>query len=355
MYKIEIDQAAVEIALKHQITGDMGFGKYMSPIMIECDFINGQWQQMKLVKYGPIALDPCAKVFHYGQEIFEGMKAYKNEEGEIYLFRPELNARRFNRSAARMSMPQISEEMFIEAARCITWCSRNLVPKRFGESLYLRPFMIATEVALGIKPANQFKFVVVASPVANYFKGSSVKVLIERQSCRAAPGGTGFAKTGGNYAAGLLASTKTLHLGCDQTMWLDAEHRKYIEEMSGMNFFAVINGELHTPTLTDTILEGITRQSIIELAKTHKYKVHERRMDVNELKEQINNGQCSEAFVCGTASVIAPINSLMEEHGETIMLKNPEGDVSQKLKDELLMIQTGRKMGPQGWQVSVHA
>jgi branched-chain amino acid aminotransferase len=222
MYPIQIDQAAVQLALEHKITGDMGFGKHMSPIMIECDYIDGQWQQMSLIKYGPISLDPCAKVFHYGQEIFEGMKAYKNEEGEIFLFRPVLNARRFNKSANRMSMPEMNENMFIEASRCITWNSRNLVPKRFGESLYLRPFMIATEVALGIKPANKFKFLVVASPVANYFKGSSVKVFIERQSCRAAPGGTGFAKTGGNYAAGLLASTKTQNLGCEQTMWLDA-------------------------------------------------------------------------------------------------------------------------------------
>lgn len=353
MKNINIDAQALELAKNAQIQDDVGFGKILSPIMIECDYENGEWGEIKLKPYGPISLDPTTKVLHYGQEIFEGLKAYKNEQGQINLFRPEQNALRFNHSASRMSMPDFPVEDFVNCCSKLTAYSHQIVPKRLGESLYLRPFMIATELNLGIKPSEKFKFMVIASPVGNYFAKPNVKVYIERKDCRAAPGGTGKAKTGGNYAASLQSYTTTLQKECDQTMWLDAIEHKYIEEMSGMNFIAVINGELHTPELTDTILDGITRKSIIELANHMGIKAVERKMDIDEFLKQVESGECSEAFVCGTASVLTPVNSFHEDNGKTYFLSDARGRVSQKIKEELLMIQSGRKKGPEGWSVPV--
>jgi branched-chain amino acid aminotransferase len=354
MKKIIIDHDATQHALEAKINHETGFGKSLSPILIECDYADGKWGDIYLNPYHSIQLDPACKVLHYGQEIFEGLKAYKNDQNEIFLFRPNLNANRFNRSALRMCMPEFPIEDFINAVTTLTYYSRNLIPKRIGESLYLRPFMFATEVALGIKPSDSYKFMLIASPVANYFTKASVKVLIEREASRAAPGGTGSAKTGGNYAASLQSYDKIAKLNCDQTMWLDAVNKQYIEEMSGMNFFAVINDELYTPALTDTILEGITRDSIVQLAAKLELRVHEGKLKIDELLDQIESGQCTEAFVCGTASVITPINSLLDSSDNKIYhLKHPTGKISLKIKDKLLAIQSGREIGPDGWQVRV--
>jgi branched-chain amino acid aminotransferase len=353
MQKLEIHPKAVDLIKNFTINDhQLGFGKYVAPIMIKANFDKGEWQKFELLPYGPIELDPCCKVFHYGQEIFEGMKAFSHPDGSIHLFRPEQNARRFNQSARRMSMPELPEEAFLEACEVICAYSKNIVPKRLGESLYLRPFMIASEVGLGIKPAKQFMFLIVASPSGAYFAADSVKVYIEREDIRAASGGVGFAKTGGNYGASLKSYTKTIEAGCDQTMWLDSSHR-YIEEMSGMNFIAVIDGEIHTPELTDTILDGITRKSILEIAKMEGLKVHERKIHIDELLKQIENNRCTEAFVCGTASVICPIASLLDRDGKTYHLKNPAGKISLQLKDDLIGIQSGRKQAPAGWNRKV--
>jgi branched-chain amino acid aminotransferase len=350
MKKIEIHADAVERVKKFTISDhQLGFGKYMSPIMIKCDYKEGEWKKVELLPYGPLSIDPCAKVLHYGQEIFEGLKAYKHADGNIFLFRPEQNAKRFNLSARRMAMPEIPEDIFLECCEVITAYSKNVIPRRSGEALYLRPFMIATEVGMGIKPANSFSFIVVASPSGSYFAGTSVRVYIEREDIRAAHGGTGNAKTGGNYGASLKSYTKTIGLHCDQTMWLDAIEHKYIEEMSGMNFFAVINGALHTPTLNDTILDGITRKSIIELAAHSKIPVMEKKMDINELLKEIQNGNCTEAFVCGTASVLAPISFLLDADGSIYHLKDAEGNLSLKLKEHLVNIQSGKVAPPTGW------
>lgn len=357
MKKIEIHSEAVERVKKYQIQdNNLGFGKYVSPIMIRIEYKKGAWGTPELIPYGPLPLDPCAKVLHYAQEIFEGLKAYRTPEGDVQLFRPELNAARFNFSARRMAMPELPTETFVECCKTITAYSRHLVPKRLGESLYLRPFMIASEPGLGIKPANEFLFIIVASPSGNYFSSSAVKVYVERDEIRAATGGIGSAKTGGNYAASLQAYARTLELGCDQTMWLDARDHSSIEEMSGMNFFAVINGGLVTPPLSDSILDGITRRSLIELARFRKMSVSEERIAINDLFAKIKSGECSECFVCGTAAVLVPIASFHLKDGTTHHLKDGTGKISLELREELINIQSGRsESAPENWTVQVES
>jgi branched-chain amino acid aminotransferase len=350
MKKVEIHPDAVERIKKFSVQDpNLGFGKYVCPIMIEAIYDHGAWQRFDLLPYGPIALDPCAKVLHYGQEIFEGMKVFRHPDDSIHMFRPEMNARRFNFSARRLAMPEIPEEMFLEACDVICAYAKNAVPRRLGESLYLRPFMIATEVGMGIRPSKQFLFIIVASPSGSYFSGDSVKVYIEREEIRAAHGGIGAAKTGGNYAASLNSYAKTIALGCDQTMWLDAVEHKYIEEMSGMNFMAVIDGEIHTPELGDTILDGITRKSLIDIARASGIKVNERRLSIDEVLSAAKEGRCLEAFVCGTAAVVAPIASFMDKDKSVVRLKEPAGKIGMLLREKLIDIQSGRAEAPKGW------
>jgi branched-chain amino acid aminotransferase len=350
MKKVEIHPDAVERVKKFTINDpQLGFGKYVVPVMIEALYDHGEWQRFDLLPYGPLQLDPCTKVLHYGQEIFEGMKVFRHPDDRIYMFRPEMNARRFNQSARRMAMPEIPEKQFIEACEVISAYSKHLVPKRLGESLYLRPFMIASEVGMGIKPSKQFLFIIVASPSGSYFAGDSVKVYIERDDIRCAPGGIGFAKTGGNYAASLNSYSKTIKLGCDQTMWLDSVEHRYIEEMSGMNFFTVIDGKLVTPALTDTILDGVTRKSIIDIARAEGLIVEERKLSIDEVLSGIDQGSCTEAFVCGTAAVVAPIASFMDKNLSLKELKESTGKISMKLREKLIAIQAGRMDAPEGW------
>jgi branched-chain amino acid aminotransferase len=350
MKRIEIQSEAVEKIKKYTVTDQvLGFGKYMAPIMLIAEYKNGAWGKATLMPYGPLQLDPCAKVLHYGQEIFEGLKAYRHPEGDITLFRPELNAQRFNFSANRMAMPEYPVDMFVEACETITAYARHIVPKRLGESLYLRPFMIASEAGLGIKPAKEFIFGVVASPSGNYFSSSNVKVYVERDEVRAATGGIGNAKTGGNYAASLRSYKRTLDESCDQTMWLDSKEHAYVEEMSGMNFFAVIDGVFTTPPLSDSILAGVTRRSLMELALRRKWPVAEERIHLDDLITKIKSGSCTEAFVCGTASVLVPIASLKFKDGTTIHMREPDGKLSLELKEELIGVQAGRVEAPEGW------
>ncbi len=352
--KVEIHPEAVERVKKFTINDtQLGFGKYVAPIMIQALYEHGKWQRCDLLPYGPLQLDPCAKVLHYGQEIFEGMKVFRQPDDSIHMFRPEMNARRFNQSARRMAMPEVPEELFLEACEVICAYSKNLVPKRLGESLYLRPFMIATEVGMGIRPSNQFLFIIVASPSGSYFSGEAVKVYIEREDIRCAPGGIGFAKTGGNYAASLNSYAKTIKLGCDQTMWLDSVEHKYIEEMSGMNFFAVIDGKVVTPSLTDTILDGITRRSIIDIAMAEKIPVEQRKLSIDEVLHAVQEGRCTEAFLCGTAAVVAPVASFMDKDGSVYKVENPQGKIGMQLREKLIAIQAGRAKAPEGWTYPV--
>jgi len=265
----------------------IGFGNTISPIMMNCEYKDGKWGELEMMPYGPLTLSPTCKVFHYAQEIFEGLKAYRVNKKGPFLFRHVENFKRFNHSAMRMAIPELPQEIFMNAVETITAFSADFIPSESGSSLYVRPFIIATEENLGIKPSATFRFMVIASPSASYFASGTLKVLIEREGARAFPGGTGAAKTGGNYAASLFSSVKAGNLGYMNTLWLDAENKKFIEEMSGMNFFAVVNGVLITPKLTDTILAGITRNSIITLAKRLNIPLKEETINIDSLIESI--------------------------------------------------------------------
>ena len=355
MTQMTIHPGLKEAIANYQLPETLGFGNVMTPVMASCTYENGKWSSLELLPYGPITMYPTAKVLHYAQEIFEGMKAYRVNGNGPYIFRPEENFLRFNRSAERMAMPHVPKQIFMDAVNELVSYTANFVPRRSGESLYLRPFMFATEESLGIRPSEKFQFMVIASASGSYFSDTTagLSVYIERDNARAFPGGTGFPKTGGNYAAGLSAAIKTKQLGFVQTLWLDAKERKYIEEMSGMNVFVVVNNELITPKISDTILDGITRKSIITLARDLGYTVHEKDIDINNLLEEMKAGNCTEAFACGTAAIITPINYFGESDGERIPLHYPEGKVSMQLSESLLAIQEGRTQDIYKWITTV--
>ncbi len=317
----------------------VGFGKVLLPIMATCEYKRGEWGELTVKPYAKLELDPTCKVLHYGQEIFEGMKAYNFKGNGPNLFRPIENLKRFNFSARRMAMPEVPNEIFTNAINTIVKMGENFIPKRSGESLYIRPFMIATENNLGIKPSEEFLFMVIASPVESYFSGGSYKVLVERQMVRACPGGMGNAKTGGNYAGALNSAVRTQQKGLHQNLWLSALDRTSIEELSGMNFFAVINGEIHTPELTETILDGITRRSLIDIARSKGLTVIERKMNIDELIEDIRSKKCTECFSCGTAAIITPICSLHEDDGSFVNIQEEFGPTTKMLRETLLGIQ----------------
>jgi len=352
MNKTNIEAKAIELIQDFNPTGDFGFGRLMCPVMMTCDYVDGHWGEIEVVPYAPLQIDPAAKVLHYAQEIFEGLKAYKNDSDDVFLFRPDMNAKRFNISGKRMAMPALPENIFVETSKLMTSLCHHIVPKELGASLYLRPFMIGTEATMGVKPSKTYKYILIASPAADYFTNPNVSVYVERKFSRAAAGGTGFAKTGGNYAASLESFQRLEEKKCDQTLWLDAKESKYIEELSGMNFMAIIGNELVTPSLTDSILSGITRDSILKLASKFNLVAVERRLDIDQLLEKIKTGECSEAFACGTAAVITPISKLVDGEVE-YHLKNENGLFSTQLKFEMLSIQSGRKTTDLDWSVKV--
>lgn len=349
---ITIDPKVTEILSNFKLPDSLGFGTVMSPIMIEMDYENGKWGQMKLLPYHSLTFDPTAKVLHYGQEIFEGLKAYRADGNGPFLFRPTENIKRFNLSAQRMVMPTLDEELVLEGIKALVDYSKELIPTQSEASLYIRPFMIATDIHLGMKASDNYKFMIVASPSQSYFKSSSVRVWIETDNIRAAEGGIGAAKTGGNYAASLRAMISAKNKGFDQVLWLDAKNKENIEEMSGMNFFAVYDNVIKTPKLTQTILDGVTRKSIIELARHKGHKVEETLLSYEELVEDIKTGKCTECFACGTAVIITPIKSLATDKGE-VELKSDHGEVTAFLRKCLLDIQEGREKDPFGWRITV--
>jgi branched-chain amino acid aminotransferase len=353
MASLEITQEAKIALLKYSLPSKPGFGQYLAPIMIESNYEDGEWSEPLVIPFGPLILNPTAKVFHYGQEIFEGMKAYRVDGAGPFLFRPEKNYLRYVQSGNRLAIPPISKEYFMSAVETMTALCSDLIPNQSGSSLYIRPFTIATEENLGIRPSNKFKFLVIASPSGTYFRDTVISVLIERKFVRAFDGGTGAAKTGGNYASSLSSTLKAQNMELINTLWLDGKDRKFIEELSGMNFFAVFNQSLVTPPITSTILAGITRDSLIQLARHLKIKVEERPITIDELLSKIDDHTCTEAFSCGTAAVITPIEYFSEEDGNRFQLKESPGPMSIKLRDALLAIQEGRGEDPFGWRVPV--
>ena len=336
---------------------DPGFGRVFTDHMITLRWSADQgWHDGKLVPYGPLSLDPATAVLHYAQEIFEGMKAYRQESGPIVIFRPEMNAARFNRSAVRMAMPELPEETFISAIETLVIQDKEWVPTNTSQSLYLRPFMIATMPSLGVgRPASSYMFLVIASPSGSVFSGNlrAVSVWLAEEYTRAAPGGTGAAKTGGNYAAAFAGQQEALDQGCDQVVWLDAVEHQWVEEMGGMNLFFVLgsgeNARLVTPPLTGTLLPGVTRDSLLTLGPDLGLPTSEERMSIEMWRQGCASGEITEVFACGTAAVITPVGSVKARSGGWQIGNGEPGPVTMRLREELLGIQFGRLPDPHNW------
>lgn len=333
---------------------DPGFGKLFTDhmVVVRYDEDKGGWHDAKVTARAPIPMDPASSVLHYAQEIFEGMKAYRLSDGSTALFRPDANARRFNESAARMAMPAVPPELFIESVEQLVRIDKDWFPKVDGGALYLRPFMFASEVFLGVRPAKQYLFITIASPVGAYFKGgiAPVTIWVSQHYTRAAPGGTGAAKCGGNYAASLVAQAEATAQGCDQVVFLDAAEHKWVEELGGMNLFFVFeDGSIITPPLTGTILPGITRNSIIELARSQGMTVREEPYSIDQWQADAQSGKLRETFACGTAAVVTPVGTVKWPDGSFTIGGNQSGPVTAALRSALVSIQRGDAADPHGW------
>lgn len=338
--------------VRAEVLANPGFGTRFSDHMVVIEYREeAGWHDARVQPYGPIALDPAASVLHYAQEIFEGLKAYRHPDGSMALFRPEANAARFNASARRLAMPELPEALFIQAIEELVAADKDWFPSVEGGSLYLRPFMIATEAFLGVRPAKAYKFIVIASPAGNYFKSGAPAVSIwVSDYTRAAPGGTGAAKCGGNYAASLVPTAEAFARGHDQVLFLDAAEHKWIEELGGMNlFFAFADGSLLTPPLTDTILRGVTRDSLIQLARDEGLSVREERYSLDQWRADAASGTLIEAFACGTAAVVTPVGQVASHDGSFTIGSGGSGQITGKLKARLTAIQRGEEADPHGW------
>ena len=336
-----------------------GFGKYYTDNMVIAQWNESSgWSDATLQAYGPLSLDPATMVFHYGQEIFEGMKAYTQPDGGISLFRPEANAKRFAKSAARIALPEMPVDFFVQTVEELVKQDKGWVPKKSGESLYLRPFMIATEVGLGVRPSNQATYVLIATPAAAYFDASkAVTVWISTEYVRAALGGTGEAKCGGNYAASLLAQKQAAKEGCDQVAYIDAVERKWVEEMGGMNLYFIKgsgnDAKIMTPKLTGTLLPGITRDSILTLAKDLGYKTEEAMISIDDWRDGVKSGEITEIFACGTAAVVSAVGSAKSIHGTWQTGDGQPGPITNQIRASLLAIQHGSAEDKHGWNKRV--
>jgi branched-chain amino acid aminotransferase len=330
-----------------------GFGRVFTDHMVTIRYAEGKgWYEPRVEARAPIPMDPAAAVLHYAQEIFEGLKAYRMPDGGVAMFRPDANAARFVTSAQRMAMAPLPTATFLESLRQIITIDREWIPTGEDGSLYLRPFAYASEVFLGVRPSMEFLYLVIASPVGAYFSGGvkPVRVWITPEYTRAAPGGTGAAKCGGNYAAGLSAQAEAIEHGCDQVVYLDAVERKNVDELGGMNIvFVMDDGALVTPPLSGTILPGITRDSILKLAQRAGRRVEERPVSFDEWRSGAESGRIREAFACGTAAVITPIGTVVSPDGEFAVADGGSGEVTMSLRQELSDIQRGRAEDTFGW------
>ena len=334
----------------------LGFGKIFTDHMFVMNYTEGQgWHDPRIVPFQRISLSPAAMVYHYGQEMFEGLKAYKNPDGNVYLFRPDMNAKRTNSSNDRLVIPRLPEEDFVQAVSAVVDVDRDWIPTEPGTSLYIRPFIIATDEFLGVAPSKTYLFMIILSPSGAYYESglAPVGIWIEDEYVRAVRGGIGYAKTGGNYAASLIAQQKAHDAGYSQVLWLDGVDRKYIEEVGAMNIFFKISGKIVTPALNGSILPGITRNSVIELCKKWGYEVEERKISVDELIEAQKNGALEEVFGTGTAAVISPVGKLRYMDDVMIIGDGQTGPVSLKLYETITGIQLGRLPDEMGWRVKV--
>jgi branched-chain amino acid aminotransferase len=342
---------------RERLLADPGFGQVFTDHMVTIRWSEDQgWHDGRLEAYGPFTLDPATAVFHYAQEIFEGLKAYRQASGPIVAFRPQANAARFNRSAARMAMPGLPEASFVRAIDLLVTQDREWVPTEQGHSLYLRPFMIATNRGLGVnKPSPSYLFALIASPAASYFSGGlrPVSVWLAEEYTRAAPGGIGAAKTGGNYAAAFAGQLQALDNGCDQVVWLDAVEHRWVEEMGGMNLFFVYGSgsgaRIMTPALTGTLLPGITRESVLTLAPELGIPASEGKISTAQWRAGCESGEITEVFACGTAAVITPVGTIRGAAGSWTVGDGTAGPVTMRLREELVGIQYGQLADPHDW------
>jgi branched-chain amino acid aminotransferase len=350
--------APVPAAQRAALLEAPGFGTLFTDHMVVIEYTQGVgWHDARVQPREALALHPAAAVLHYAQEIFEGLKAYRTQRGDIAMFRPDANARRFQASAERLAMPPLPEELFVESLEQLIRVDRDWVPDDTNKSLYLRPFMFANEAFLGVRPAKTYLYVVIASPVGSYFKGGAeaVSVWVSEHYSRAATGGTGAAKCGGNYAASLLAQSEAIAHECDQVAFLDAAEHRWVEEMGGMNIFYVFNdGSMLTPPLGGTILPGITRDSLITLARAAGIPVREERYSFQQWQEDAQSGRLAEAFACGTAAVVTPIGQVKFAGGQFPIGDGAHaGATTKMLKDALVKIQRGQAEDPHGWVHSI--
>ncbi len=352
-FVVEKNPAPVGLAERAAVLADPGFGRVFTDHMAIVRYTDGKgWYDARITARKPLSLDPASAVLHYAQEIFEGLKAYRLADGSMAMFRPDANARRFRQSAERLAMPQLPEEVFIESIEQLVQVDRDWFPTVEGGSLYIRPFMFANEVFLGVKPSSEYLYLVIISPVGGYFKSGApaVSIWVSQDYTRAAPGGTGAAKCGGNYAASLVAQAEATKHGCDQVVFLDAAEHKWVEELGGMNvFFVFEDGSLQTPPLSGTILPGITRESLMALARSEGLTVREQPYSFDQWKADAASGKLTEAFACGTAAVVTPIGRVASPEGEFRMGAGGPGQTTMRIKQKLVDIQRGVAPDPHGW------
>jgi branched-chain amino acid aminotransferase len=340
-----------------EVLAKPGFGTFFTDHMVTIKWSEDRgWYDAKVEPYAPFSLDPATSVLHYGQAIFEGLKVYRQPDGTVAAFRPDANAERFQDSAERLAMPKLPVETFVQSVRELIAADERWVPTRKGDSLYVRPFMISTSTGLGVnRPACEYRYTVIGSPAGSYFTGGvkPVSVWLSTEYVRAAPGGTGFAKCAGNYAASFVAQQQAVEKGCDQVVWLDAVERRWVEEMGGMNLFFVFgSGEdarVVTPELSGSLLPGVTRKSLLQLAESAGYRVEERRVSTDEWEKAAASGELTEVFACGTAAVITPVGYVKHAGGEFTVADGQPGTITMKLREELVGIQEGDRVGPERW------
>jgi len=332
---------------------DPGFGRVFTDHMVTIRYSDAKgWHDAKVGPRAPLTLDPATAVLHYAQEIFEGLKAYRLADGTMALFRPEQNARRFQRSAKRLAMPELPEDMFLQACKQLVQVDKDWFPPVDGGSIYLRPFMIASEVFLGVKPSAEYLFMVIASSAGNYFKSGApaISIWVSEHYTRAARGGTGAAKCGGNYAASLVAQSEAIREGCDQVVFLDAAEHRWVEELGGMNlFFLFDDGSLLTPPTDGTILEGITRDSVLTLARAQGLTVREERYAMDQWRADAESGRLVEVFACGTAAVVTPVGTVKSTQGAFTIGAGGAGQMTQQIRTKLVDIQRGAAADTHGW------
>lgn len=350
--KCKIDIETIEKSKIHEVDfNNLEFGRIFTDHMFVCDFKDGKWQTPKIEPYKPLTMEPSARVFHYGQAVFEGMKAYKDDADGIWLFRPDENYNRINKSAARLAMPEFPEDYFFEGMKTLLNIDKDWIKKGFGNSLYLRPFVIATEPAIAASPANEYKFMIICSPAQAYYSGE-VRVLFAQKYSRSANGGVGFAKAAGNYAAQFYPTNLANEKGFQQIIWTDANTHEYLEEAGTMNTFFRINDKLVTAPTSDRILDGVTRKSVIQLAHDNNIECEVRNVTVKEIKEAARNGSLKEIFGAGTAAVLSPISGF--GHGDDVFeLTKIDDSYASFFKEKLLKIQYNVSEDQHNWRYKI--